>query len=181
MDTVVAILVGIGLSAACGLRIFVGLLGASLAAAAGYLDLATGYEWIGSTPAIIAFSIAAIIEITAYYVPWLDNLLDAISTPVAVIAGTLITASVVTEITPFLKWTLALIAGGGTAGILQGGMSAVRGISTLSTAGFGNSVVSTSEWVASATMVILTILAPLVAIVFLVWIGLILFRKLRAA
>jgi len=78
--------IGIGLSAACGFRVFVPFLVMSIAAQAGYLQLANGWEWIGSTPAIIAFAVAAILEIVAYYVPWLDNLLDTVATPAAVVA-----------------------------------------------------------------------------------------------
>src|SRR6266404_3033095 len=105
METLLSICVGVGLSAACGFRVFVPLLVMSIAAASGHLTLAHGFEWIGSNPALVAFSVATVVEIAAYYIPWVDNLLDAIATPAAVIAGTLVTASMVTGTSPFLKWT----------------------------------------------------------------------------
>src|SRR5882724_7873827 len=138
METLLSICVGIGLSAACGFRVFVPLLVMSIAALSGHLTLADGFEWIGSYPALIAFSVATCLEIAGYYIPWVDHLLDTIATPAAIVAGTLITASMVTDMSPFLRWTLAAIAGGGAAGVVQGTTVLTRGASTLTTAGLAN-------------------------------------------
>jgi hypothetical protein len=120
LETTLSLLVGIGLSAACGFRVFVPLLILSIAAFTGHVTLASSFAWIGTYPALVAFSVATCLEIAAYYVPWVDNLLDSIATPAAVVAGTMVTASLVTHLDPFLKWTLAVIAGGGMAGLVQG-------------------------------------------------------------
>src|SRR5207253_9521274 len=117
METFLSLLVGIGLSAACGFRVFVPLLLVSIASHAGHLHLSHGFEWMGSDAALIAFATATVLEVAGYYVPWVDNLLDTISSPAAVIAGTVVAASVAADMSPFLKWTLAAIAGGGIAGI----------------------------------------------------------------
>src|SRR6266480_1903126 len=109
METFLSVCLGIGLSAACCFRIFVPLLVMSIAALSGHLSLAHGFEWIGSYPALIAFSVATCLEIAGYYIPWLDHLLDTIATPAAIVAGTIVTASIVTDVSPFLKWTLAII------------------------------------------------------------------------
>jgi hypothetical protein len=167
MEQLLSILIGIGLSATCGFRIFVPLLGMSIAYHAGALDFAPGFAWIGAWPATIAFGIAMVLEIAAYYIPWLDNLLDTIATPAAIIAGTIATASMVTDVSPFLRWSLAIIAGGGVAGLIQGSTVTIRGVSTASTGGLGNPVVSTSELIASIVGTILSIIAPLIAIFFL--------------
>src|SRR6188474_2827294 len=127
MELALSICLGIGLSAACGFRVFVPLLGVSAAALAGHLELAEGFAWLGTWPALACFLTAAILEVAAYYIPWVDNLLDTIATPAAVVAGTMITASVVTDMSPLAKWTLALIAGGGTAGLIQTATAALRG------------------------------------------------------
>src|SRR4030042_1380930 len=100
-ETLLGTAVGIGLSAACGFRVFVPLLAMNVAALTGYLQLAPGFEWIGSYPATIAFGTATIVEIFAYYIPWLDHLLDLVTSPAAIIAGTMATASMVTEMSPF--------------------------------------------------------------------------------
>ncbi len=181
--TLLGICLGIGLSAACGFRVFVPLLVMNLASLSGHLHLAHGVEWIGSHPATIAFSVATALEIGGYYIPWVDHLLDTVATPVAVIAGTLVTASVVTDMSPFLKWTLAAIAGGGAAGLVQGGTVLVRGASTATTGGFGNPVVATLELLGALMTSLLALVAPIaVVIVFVVvvlLVGKTLSRKLR--
>lgn len=168
-----ALLIGIGLSAACGFRVFVPLLGVSIACQAGYLQLSPEFAWLGSTPALLAFAIATVIEVAAYSVPFIDHLMDTFTTPAAVLAGTLLTASLLGDTSPFLKWSLAIIAGGGAAGIVQLGTLAVRGGSTLLTGGFGNLVVALLELAGSAVMTTLALLLPvlilaaLLVIVFL--------------
>src|SRR5213592_3270836 len=97
MELALSICLGVGLSAACGFRVFVPLLGLSLAALAGHLQLAAGFEWIGTWPAFACFLAATVVEVAAYYIPWLDNLLDSLATPAAVVAGTMITAAVLTD------------------------------------------------------------------------------------
>jgi len=168
METFLSICVGVGLSAACGFRVFVPMLFLSIASLSGHVTLAQGFQWIGSYPALIAFSVATVLEITAYYVPWLDNLLDTISTPAAVIAGTIVTASVITDMSPFLRWTLAVIAGGSAAGLVQCTTVAARGVSTTLTGGLANPVVATGElagsFIASATALVAPVLAVLLAI-----------------
>ncbi len=166
---VLAICLGIGLSAACGFRIFVPLLGINVAVLSGHLTLAEGFEWMGSLPAFAVFLTATVLEVTAYYVPWLDNLLDTIATPAAVVAGTIITASVVGDMSPMLRWSLALIAGGATAGIIQTGTVALRGTSTTTTAGLGNFLVSSGELIASTALSIFSFVVPPLAAVFVIF------------
>jgi hypothetical protein len=168
METITSVLVGIGLSAACGFRVFVPLLVMSIASMSGHLTLASGFAWIGSYPALIAFSVATCLEIAGYYIPWVDHLLDTIASPAAVVAGTIITASMVTNTSPFLKWTLAIIAGGGVAGLVQGTTVLARGVSTASTGGIGNPLFATIELGGSLAMSIMAVLAPICAIAIIV-------------
>jgi len=168
MEQLLGIFIGIGLSATCGFRIFVPLLGMSIAHHAGALSFAPGFDWIGSWPATIAFGIAMVIEIAAYYIPWLDNMLDTIATPAAIVAGTIATASMVGDVAPFLRWSLAIIAGGGVAGLIQGSSVLVRGASTASTAGLANPAVSTGELVASVTGTFISIAIPTIAFLMVV-------------
>lgn len=180
MELSIGILIGIGLASACGFRVFVPLLGTSLASMSGHLDLAPGFDWIGSPVAAACFGTATLLEIIGFYVPWLDNILDTIATPAAAIAGTILTASMVTDISPFLKWTLAVIAGGGVAGTIQGGTALLRGASTGTTAGTGNPILSTIELVGSIVMTVLSFVVPVLAAVLGIAIlicGIILFRR----
>jgi Domain of unknown function (DUF4126) len=163
MELALSICLGIGLSAACGFRVFVPLLGMSAAALAGHVELAEGVAWMGTWPALACFLTATILEIGAYYVPWLDNLLDSIATPAAVVAGTIAMGSVVTDMSPLMRWTLALIAGGGTAGLIQTATVALRGTSSATTGGLGNWVIATGELVAAIFATILSMLLPILA------------------
>jgi hypothetical protein len=166
VDTVLSILIGLGLAAACGFRVFVPLLVMSLATRAdvGHLALGPGFAWIGSTPALIAFAVATGLEIAGYYIPWVDNLLDTIATPTAIVAGVLVTASAMTtDVSPFLKWTLAVVAGGGTTAVFQGFTAMTRHISSFTTGGLGNPVVATAEAGGSVMLAVLAITVPILA------------------
>jgi hypothetical protein len=167
VDILLATLLGIGLAASCGFRVFAPLLVTSVAAYGGYFKLTTGFEWIGTVPALSAFAVAAAIETLAYYIPWLDNLLDTIASPLAVIAGMVLFAAAVTGLDPFLKWTLAIIAGGGSAALVQGGTVLARGASTASTGGIANFAVSTFELAASVFFPVVSIVVPLIAVILL--------------
>jgi len=166
-ETFLGIAVGIGLSAACGFRVFVPLLVMNLATITGHLHLAPGFEWIGSDYATIAFGTATIVEILAYYIPLLDHVLDLIASPAAIIAGMVVTASVVMDISPFLKWTLAIIVGGGAAAIVQGVTVTLRTKSSALTAGMGNVLVSSVELVGSIVTALLAIIVPILCLVLL--------------
>lgn len=165
METLLSICVGIGLSAACGFRVFVPLLVMSIASRGAHLTLAPGFEWIGTYPALLAFAIASCIEIAGYYVPWVDNLLDTIATPTAIVAGIVVTASTVSGMDPFLTWALAIIAGGGVAGSVQVVTAMTRGTSTVTTGGLGNPLVATVEMGGSMALSILAIALPVLAVV----------------
>lgn len=163
MDIFLSICLGIGLSAACGFRVFVPFLAMSVASLSGNLTLSQGFEWIGSYPGLIVFATAAALEIAAYYIPWVDNLMDAVTAPAAVIAGTIAAASSITEMSPLLKWSLALIAGGGTAAVFHASTSLLRGASTSATGGLGNHAVATAELGIASVLSLTAILIPVLS------------------
>lgn len=169
-ETILSILVGVALAAACGFRVFVPMLVLSVASYTGHLTLSSGFAWVGSLPALIAFGVATLAEIAGYYIPWVDHMLDVIAAPAAVVAGTVAMASSVVGMSPFLQWTLAIIAGGGVAGLIHAFTGVTRLASTATTGGVGNPVVSTAEAGGSITLSILAIVLPFVAaaIVFVV-------------
>ena len=151
MEAVPLILIGIALSATCGFRVFVPLLAVNIGTRAlnadgePRLELADGFTWMGSDIALLIFLVAAIVEIGGYYIPWIDNLLDSIASPAAIAAGTVITASFITGMEPWLQWVLGLIAGGGAAGAVQATTVVTRASSTVTTGGLGNPIVATVE------------------------------------
>ena len=175
-DAVVSIAAGLGLAAACGFRVFVPLLIASVAARTGHLPLASGFEWLGSWPALAAFGAATVLEIGAYYVPWLDHALDTAATPAAVLAGMLASASVLPDLPPLLKWTVTLIGGGGLAGLIQGASVLLRLKSAAFTGGLANPLISTSELVGATITALLAVVVPILCLVAVVVLLVIAFR-----
>ncbi len=174
-ELALSIAVGLGLSAACGFRVFVPMLVIAVASRAGHLELSHGFAWITTTPAIIAFGVATLIEIAGYYVPWLDHILDVAATPAAIVAGTIAMGSVVHDVTPFLQWTLAIVAGGGIAGAVQATTVLARATSTATTGGLANPLVSTIEAataIASAVLAVVfpfLVIASMAAMVLAIW------------
>lgn len=181
METILALLVGLGLSAACGFRVFVPMLVVSAAGWAGWLPLAPGFEWLGTLPALIAFSVATAAEVAGYYVPWVDHALDTVAGPAAMVAGTVLMASVIADVNPFLKWTLAIIAGGGTAATVQGMTTLARAGSSAVSLGFLNPVISTVELVGSTGLAILAIAVPVLALFVVIALGVLAVKLVRRA
>jgi Domain of unknown function (DUF4126) len=160
-ESLLSICLGLGLAAACGFRVFLPLLALSAAAHGGLLELNGRFAWLGANPALITLGVATVLEIGAYYIPWLDHLLDVAATPVAILAGVVTTASVVTGLDPLVRWSLAVIAGGGIAASAQTLSAGVRGLSTLTTGGLGNFLVSTAELGAAVGLALLALFLPL--------------------
>jgi len=181
METLLAVCAGLGLSAACGFRVFVPMLVMSIALHAGHLHVAPGFAWMGTTPALIAFSTATALEVGGYYIPWVDHLLDTIATPAAIVAGTIVTASMITDVSPFLRWTLAAVAGGGIAGAVQGTTVLARALSTATTGGLGNPIFATLELGGAGIASIGAIVAPVIALLLVVGvIGFLAVRVIRS-
>jgi hypothetical protein len=168
MEMALGALAGIGLAAACGFRVFVPLLVLSLAARSGHMTLGHGFAWIASQPALIAFAVATVLEIAGYLIPWVDHLLDAIATPTAIVAGILVTAASLGHASPFLQWTIAILAGGGTAATFQGLTATARAMSTLTTGGLGNPLVSTAEAGSAGVLSLLAVFVPVLAVLAVV-------------
>ncbi len=166
-DWVISACLGVGLAACCGFRIFVPMLIASLAVKLHIIAPMQGFEWISTTPGLLLLGIATLVEIGAYYIPWLDNVLDTLAAPAAIVAGTLLSTSFLKIDNPILDWGLGLMLGGGSAGLIQAGTSLLRLGSTATTGGLANPVVATTENAASFGFSILAVLLPLFAFVVL--------------
>mgnify|MGYP001319219784 FL=1 len=168
---VIAAFMGISLAAASGFRVFLPPFLMSLAVKVNLIDIdlvGSQFEFFTSTPAIIILGIATVAEFAAYYTPWIDNILDTIATPAAVLAGIGVTAISLEGSEPIIQWAIAVIAGGGMSATIQTATVATRGISSTFTLGVANPVVATSENIASVALTIIAILFPILAIVFAV-------------
>ncbi|HEX8829412.1 MAG TPA: DUF4126 domain-containing protein [Xanthobacteraceae bacterium] len=179
-DYGLSIVLGIALAAATGFRIFLPMLIVSVAAYTGHLPLASNFAWLGTPAALIMLGVAAVAEILAYYIPVVDNLLDALATPAAFIAGAVVSAAVMTDVPPMVKWTAAVIAGGGIAGLTQGLTGVLRAHSTVLTGGLGNSVIATAELGGALLITFLALAAPVAAIALVIlfmWLTIRLLRR----
>ena len=163
MDFLLGFILGLGLAAAAGFRIFVPLLLVSIAAFTGHLELSDSFAWVGTPPALIMFAVATFLEIVAFFIPWFDNLLDSLAVPASVICGTMLMALALMDVDPLLKWSVAIIAGGGTAGIIQGATAGLRLGSTATTGGTANPVLSGAETAGAFILGVLALVLPLLA------------------
>ena len=181
-DLALSIVLGVVLAAATGFRVFLPMLIVSGAAYTGHLSLDNNFAWLGTPSALTMLSVAALVEVLAYYVPGVDNLLDAVATPAAFVAGTIVSAAVMTDLPPMAKWMAAVIAGGGTASFTQGVTAILRAKSTVFTGGFGNPVIATGELGGSVLLPLLALAAPLAAfavVILMLWLALRLIRRQR--
>lgn len=163
--------IGIGLAAATGFRVFMPMFAVSLASYLGWIPMNESFEWLSGLPTLITTGIAMVAEVLAYYIPFIDHLLDTISVPLATVAGSVMFASQFADIGTFPQWALALIAGGGTAAAISSGFAGTRAASTATTGGLGNSVVATTETAGAGLMTFLALAAPVIA--FIATVGLI--------
>lgn len=168
VDAVLSLGVGLGLAAAAGLRVFLPLLLLGVGARLGWVGLSDGFQWLESGWTLGALASAAFLEIAAYHVPWVDHLLDLVAAPAAVVAGVLLTAAAATDLPPAIRWAAAIIAGGGTAGAVQGLTSLARIASTATTGGLGSPLIATIEWIGSLLASIVAIFLPAVALAIVV-------------
>src|SRR5215813_9387566 len=167
-DLALSIVLGIALAAATGFRVFLPMLVVSGAAYPGHLQLDNSFAWLGTASALTMLGVAALAEVAAYYVPVIDNLLDTLATPAALIAGTIVSAAVMTDVPPMMKWTAAVIAGGGIAGLTQGATAALRAHSTVLTGGLGNPIIATLELGGALLISFLALAAPAAAIALVI-------------
>jgi hypothetical protein len=176
LETIISICLGVGLAASVGFRVFVPLFALSLAAYFDIWELNESWQWIGGTTALITLGVATIVEIFAYYIPYIDNLLDTIAVPLAALAGTAVMMSTVTDLSPVITWALAIIAGGGTAAAIAGSSSTTRLASTATTGGLGNPIVSTIETGTSVLMSVISVFIPILAVVLVLIILFVIFK-----
>ena len=179
-ETILSIFLGIGLAASVGFRVFLPLFALSLASYFGVWDLNENWQWIGSLVAVLTLGVATLLEIFAYFIPWFDNLLDSIAVPLAAIAGTAVMVSTVADLDPVITWSLAIIAGGGTATAIKGAGATGRLASTATTGGLANPVYATIETGTAMVVTAASIFAPILAAILVIIILVIIFRIYRS-
>jgi hypothetical protein len=179
MDTstiILAVFLGLGLSASTGLNTFLPLL--LLSAAARFhiagIELGSRFDWLSSDVAIIVLIVATVIEIVADKVPAVDHFLDAVGTFVRPIAATVATASVLSgaNVNPTVAAIVGLIIGAPTSLGFHTLKAGTRVASSATTFGCANPLLSLLEDIVSLMLTLLAIFVPVlipVALVLLVW------------
>lgn len=177
IEMMMSICLGVGLAASSGFRVFVPLFGMSLASYFGILPLGENWQWLGSTTALVILAVASIAESLSYLIPFVDNLLDTIAVPLAGVAGTVVMAGSLTDMSPAMTWALAIVAGGGTATIIKGASAGTRAVSTAATAGVANPVIGLAETGTAVGLSALAIFAPImvaiaavIGVVIFIWV-----------
>ena len=177
VEVCMALAFGVALAAAVGLRVFLPLLVVAVAARLGFIPLAESFSWLASPVALGMLAVAAVAEMAAYSLPGVDNLLDTLAAPLALVAGTLVVAAPLAELPGWMQWSAAVVAGGGPAGSVQGVTSLLRAKSTVTTGGLANPVVATGEWGGALLLSLLAVAVPVLAVV-LAALGLLLVYRL---
>ncbi|WP_373741475.1 DUF4126 domain-containing protein [Neisseria sp.] len=178
-STFVSIALGIGLAASAGFRVFLPLFALSLSAYSGLWQVNESWQWLASLPALIILGVATLVEITAYLVPYIDNLLDTLAVPLAGLAGTAVMVSTTAGLSPEVTWALAIIAGGGAAAAIKGTTAATRAVSTATTGGIANPAVSVAETGTAVVMTGLSLLLPFAAVALVLAVAVYLWFRYR--
>lgn len=163
METIFALAMGVSLSAACGFRVFLPPLVMSISALHGDIQLTPEFAWVGTYPAMLVLGAATIVEILAYFIPVVDNFLDVLEVPLAIAVGTLVTAATLENVDPVIQWSIAAIAGGGSAGLIDLATSLTRLVATGLTAGLGNIALACTEILSALVLCFLALLVPLLS------------------
>jgi uncharacterized membrane protein len=184
MNLVLALLLGLGLSASTGLNTFLPLLLLGAAAKFGIADISLGdkFSWLSSDVALIVLIIASIVEIVADKFPAVDHFLDSIGTFARPIAGAVAAASVLTDVEPTTAAIVGLIIGGPTSFGFHTLKAGTRVASTATTFGCANPVISLLEDVLSIGLSVLAIFAPFVvpvALLLIFWMLWTIVKKIR--
>ncbi|MGD1865674.1 MAG: DUF4126 domain-containing protein [Phormidesmis sp.] len=178
MNALVSLCIGVGLSTSTGFRILVPFASLNAAALFGGFTLPPEMAWLNSYPAFFGLLIGTLIEVAAFYVPWVNDALDTVEFPAAVIAGTYLTGTFAADLPTLMQWSLAIFAGGGSAGAIQGLTSVTRLTSNTATGGCATPVTASVEWLSALVLAILSLTLPVLAIALVIIVVLYALRKL---
>jgi uncharacterized membrane protein len=170
---------GLVLAAVAGLRAFLPLAVLGLAGRLGLIELGPGFSWLSSAPALLTFWSACLAELLGDKIPVVDHALDAVGTVLRPVAGALALAAVTTRLGPLWTTVLAIVVGGGAAGLVHLGKAHARLGSSLLSLGVANPLLSVGEDVLSFGLAILAVLVPVLALALLVLIILGAWRLVR--
>lgn len=170
----------VGLSATAGLRAWLPLLATGLLARFDVVAVGEHFAFLGSTPALVLFGVATILEVTADKVPALDHALDVVSSLLRPVAGTVLSAAVMWQVNdPLIALGLGLVVGAPTAAMPHAAKSVARVASTSLTAGLANPIVSALEDALALVMLVLAVVVPVLLAIAIAVVAIVVLRRLQ--
>ncbi len=178
-----AVLLGLGLAASSGLRAFLPLLMVALVARYNLLPipLSEGFAWLGSPLALGTLSVATVIEIAGDKIPVVDHFLDVVGTVARPLAGSLAAAAVLNTSDPTFAAIAGLVIGAPIALGVHSAKAGTRGVSSATTLGVANPIISFFEDVTAFLVGLLALLAPLLVPMMLVCLGVVGWKAVKLA
>jgi hypothetical protein len=170
----------IALAAAAGLRAWLPLLVAGVLSKLEVADLGASFAWLGSWPALSLFAGATVLEVAGDKIPVVDHALDAVGTFIRPLAGTLAAAAALVHIDdPLVALVVGLIVGAPVALAPHVAKTTLRGVSTGTTAGLANPLLSVIEDALSLLITVLAFLVPVLTVLLVAMGAWLLWRWLR--
>ena len=164
MDLYLKILIGLGLSAASGFRLFVPFAILSIFSISGIYNTTSTPFIFSSDLFLVIFIILSVSEVLLFYNPWIDNMLDLISTPASIFSGIILTYFVLYDMEIYLRLLISVILGGLVSLNVQLLTVKARSSTSIFSKGNGNQIVSTIENISSIFISILVLKFPLAGI-----------------
>ena len=171
------VLTGLGLSGAAGLNAWLPAFAGALLTRLGVVELGEPFDELSKTPPLIVLGVLMAADFVGDKIPAVDHVLHSVGTVVAPISGTILFTGETDA-----SLIVSLLAGGSTAEAVHAARTAVRPLSTVTTGGIGNPVLSLLEDLGSALLTLFAFVVPVLAVlavVALLVLGLVLWRRAR--
>lgn len=164
MDALSAAALGVVLAATAGLRAFLPVFSASLAAWTTDLPLPHNLAWLEKPETVVIFGVATLLEILGDKVPIVDHALDSVQVLTKPVLAALAATPFLYQLAPEYFVAIGIVLGAPLALGVHSAKATARLGSTATTGGVGNPLLSVLEDVAAVSAIILGFLAPLLAL-----------------
>lgn len=179
LSLTLALLAGIAVSAACGLRAFLPLLALGLGARFFGLELQPALRWLTGDLSLVALGSATVLEIAGDKIPAVDHALDVVATFVRPVTAAIATYGLLVH-WPSPWAQIVAVALGGSALALHAAKANTRVGSSLLSFGLVNPLLSVAEDIVSFGLVAIAFLAPLLVALLLLLVFLWLTRRRKS-
>ena len=168
LDTAIgSVLAAFGLSGAAGLNAWLPLFASALLDRLDIVELAAPFDQLSSTAGLVLLALLTTADFVGDKIPLVDHVLHLLGTAIAPVSGAILFTGQ-TGLETDLPTLAAVLLGGITAGTIHAGRSTVRPVSTATTGGVGNPVLSLTEDAGSLVLVVIAFVLPLVALLLVI-------------